>query len=90
MSEAVEKARADHFQQLRLTPREAERLRRVSFQRQLKAGMRNPGSAGFTADRLGDAEKWEPKAPGLGEENLSGGQEPSSRLEDSTGSKDDV
>ncbi|KAL0939525.1 uncharacterized protein CTRU02_206135 [Colletotrichum truncatum] len=46
---------------LRLTPREAERLRHVSYQRQLEAGMRNPGSAGLTIDRLGDAEKWKPK-----------------------------
>jgi hypothetical protein len=44
--------------QLHLTPREAERLRKVSYQRQLEAGMRNPGSAGLTADRLGDAEPW--------------------------------
>lgn len=43
---------------LRLTPRETERLREVSYQRQLEAGMRRPGSAGLTADRLGDAEKW--------------------------------
>ncbi|OAL05101.1 hypothetical protein IQ06DRAFT_268839 [Phaeosphaeriaceae sp. SRC1lsM3a] len=45
---------------LNLTPREAERLRKVSYQRQLEAGMRNPGSAGLTADRLGDADKWAP------------------------------
>jgi NADH:ubiquinone oxidoreductase subunit 6 (subunit J) len=45
---------------LHLTPREAQRLRQVSYQRQLEAGMRNPGSAGLTADRLGDAEKWVP------------------------------
>ncbi|KAF1914595.1 hypothetical protein BDU57DRAFT_588860 [Ampelomyces quisqualis] len=43
---------------LHLTPREAERLRKVSYQRQLEAGMRNPGSAGLTADRLGDADQW--------------------------------
>ncbi|KAF1939940.1 hypothetical protein EJ02DRAFT_351162 [Clathrospora elynae] len=46
---------------LHLTPREAQRLRLVSYQRQLEAGMRNPGSAGLTADRLGDAEKWVPE-----------------------------
>ncbi|KAJ4985743.1 hypothetical protein SVAN01_08739 [Stagonosporopsis vannaccii] len=40
---------------LQLTPKEAERLRRVSYTRQLEAGMRNPGSAGLTADRIGDA-----------------------------------
>lgn len=44
--------------QLHLTPREAERLRQVSYTRQLEAGMRNPGSAGLTADRLGDAKTW--------------------------------
>ncbi|KAF2996714.1 hypothetical protein E8E13_005701 [Curvularia kusanoi] len=43
---------------LHLTPREAERLRKVSYTRQLEAGMRNPGSAGLTADRLGDSERW--------------------------------
>ncbi|KAI0205169.1 hypothetical protein F4808DRAFT_410727 [Astrocystis sublimbata] len=45
---------------LRLTPAESERLRKVSYQRQLEAGMKNPGSAGLTADRLGDARKWTP------------------------------
>ncbi|KAH9908417.1 hypothetical protein F4778DRAFT_717155 [Xylariomycetidae sp. FL2044] len=45
---------------LHLTPAESERLRRVSHQRQLEAGMKNPGSAGLTADRLGDSEKWMP------------------------------
>ncbi|KAH6616850.1 hypothetical protein C7974DRAFT_442698 [Boeremia exigua] len=43
---------------LHLTPREAERLRKISYVRQLEAGMNHPGSAGLTADRLGDAEKW--------------------------------
>lgn len=43
---------------LHLTPRESQRLREVSYQRQLEAGMRSPGSAGLTVDRLGDAEKW--------------------------------
>ncbi|RYC64664.1 hypothetical protein CHU98_g1566 [Xylaria longipes] len=47
---------------LRLTPAEAERLRKVSYQRQLKAGMNNPGRAGLTADRLGDAHKWTPSS----------------------------
>ncbi|KAF2033966.1 hypothetical protein EK21DRAFT_57523 [Setomelanomma holmii] len=45
---------------LHLTPKEAQRLRQVSYQRQLEAGMRNPGSAGLTANRLGDAELWFP------------------------------
>ncbi|EUC45625.1 hypothetical protein COCMIDRAFT_94973 [Bipolaris oryzae ATCC 44560] len=47
---------------LHLTPREAQRLRQVSYQKQLEAGMRNPGSAGLTSDRLGDAERWTPDA----------------------------
>lgn len=46
---------------LHLTPREALRLRQVSYQRQLEAGMKTPGSAGLTTDRLGDAEKWIPE-----------------------------
>ncbi|RYP24152.1 hypothetical protein DL765_000647 [Monosporascus sp. GIB2] len=46
---------------LGLTPRESERLRRVSYERQLEAGFPNPGSAGLTADRFGDAEKYTPK-----------------------------
>ncbi|KAL3302605.1 microtubule associated protein [Colletotrichum asianum] len=45
---------------LHLTPAEAERLRRISYQRQLEAGMKNAGSAGLTAQRLGDAEPWLP------------------------------
>lgn len=45
---------------LRLTPKEGERLRKISYQRQLEAGFKHPGSAGLTADRLGDADAWEP------------------------------
>ncbi|KAL8387029.1 hypothetical protein RB595_010209 [Gaeumannomyces hyphopodioides] len=45
---------------LRLTPAEAERLRKISYQRQIEAGMKNPGSAGLTADSLGDSAKWTP------------------------------
>ncbi|SPN99695.1 uncharacterized protein DNG_02546 [Cephalotrichum gorgonifer] len=45
---------------LRLTPVEHERLRNVSYQRQVEAGMRNPGMAGLTADRLGDSIPWKP------------------------------
>ena len=37
------------------------RLADVSYQRQLEAGMKNPGRAGLTADRIGDSERWEPK-----------------------------
>lgn len=43
---------------LRLTPREAERLRMVSYKRQLAAGYENPGSAGLVAERLGDSNEW--------------------------------
>jgi hypothetical protein len=44
--------------QIKLTPRETERLRQVSYEKQLEAGMKNPGSAGFTAERFGDADPW--------------------------------
>jgi len=43
---------------LALTPAETERLRQVSYERQLKAGLRNPGRAGLTVDKLGDAPAW--------------------------------
>ena len=43
---------------LRLTPREHERLRKVSYQRQLEAGFSHPGSAGLVKERIGDAEPW--------------------------------
>ncbi|KAF5667082.1 hypothetical protein FHETE_5785 [Fusarium heterosporum] len=46
---------------LHLTPAESERLRKISYQRQLERGFKNPGSAGLTVDRLGDAEKWRPE-----------------------------
>ncbi|KAF4814801.1 hypothetical protein CGCTS75_v013253 [Colletotrichum tropicale] len=45
---------------LHLTPAEAERLRNVSFKRQLEAGLHPAGRAGITADRIGDSEKWQP------------------------------
>lgn len=44
---------------LAFTPRENDRLRVVSYQRQLEAGFSHPGSAGLTSDRLGDSEPWE-------------------------------
>lgn len=46
---------------LRLTPKEAERLRNVSYKRQLAAGMQNPGSAGLVAEKFGDMDLWEPQ-----------------------------
>jgi len=45
---------------LGLTPRENERLRKVSYERQLEAGFSHPGSSGLTSDRWGDAEEWKP------------------------------
>ncbi|GJN69977.1 hypothetical protein PLIIFM63780_010363 [Purpureocillium lilacinum] len=56
---------------LHLTPRESERLRRVSYQRQLEAGMRNPGNAGLTAQKVGDAEPWFPNEPRVDEMSSS-------------------
>lgn len=47
--------------QLHLTPAEAERLRNVSYQRQLEAGMKHPGRAGLTADSIGDSPLWVPQ-----------------------------
>ena len=45
---------------LALTPREGERLRQVSYERQMERGLEYPGSAGLTVDRWGDAEPWRP------------------------------
>jgi uncharacterized membrane protein len=45
---------------LHLTKAEGERLRRVSYERQLERGMRQPGRAGLTSDRFGDEEEWKP------------------------------
>lgn len=45
---------------LRLTPKESERLRRVSYEKQLEAGYRSPGSAGLVLDRWADADAWTP------------------------------
>lgn len=46
---------------LKLTPAENERLRQVSYERQLERGFNHPGRAGLTVDRLGDAEEWKPR-----------------------------
>lgn len=43
-----------------LTPAESERLRKVSYERQLERGHKHPGSSGLTSDRLGDAPWWQP------------------------------
>ncbi|PRP81206.1 hypothetical protein PROFUN_02040 [Planoprotostelium fungivorum] len=45
---------------LHLTPREHERLRKISYYRQLAAGMTNPGSGGLTVEGWGDADPWVP------------------------------
>lgn len=45
---------------LALTPRESNRLRQVSYERQMERGFEHPGSAGLTSDRWGDAESWKP------------------------------
>ena len=45
---------------LALTPREGNRLRQVSYEKQMERGFSNPGSAGLTSDRLGDADPWLP------------------------------
>lgn len=45
-----------------LTPAETERLRKISYQRQLARKYKNPGSAGAVAQRLGDADEGSPPA----------------------------
>lgn len=45
---------------IRLTPKETERLKQVSYKRQLERGFKNPGCAGITVERFGDAEPWVP------------------------------
>ncbi|KAI5275059.1 hypothetical protein E4T47_01822 [Aureobasidium subglaciale] len=47
---------------LRLTPKESNRLRQVSYERQLQRGMSRPGYAGLTVERFGDAEPFQPQA----------------------------
>ncbi|CEL58372.1 hypothetical protein RSOLAG1IB_03118 [Rhizoctonia solani AG-1 IB] len=39
---------------IHLTPGETARLRKVSYQKQLERGMKNPGSMGSVGDKLGD------------------------------------
>ncbi|KAF7983472.1 hypothetical protein HWV62_21768 [Athelia sp. TMB] len=43
-----------------LTPREHERLRRVSYERQLARGYAHPGSAGLVPEMVGDMDGWAP------------------------------
>jgi hypothetical protein len=56
---------------LNLTLAENERLRAVAYQRQLEAGFKNPGSAGLTVDRFGDAPRWHPSHQNGSLEELS-------------------
>ena len=44
--------------QLHLTPREHERLRQVSYEKQVERGLSHAGSSGLTSDRFGDSEPW--------------------------------
>ena len=48
---------------LNMTPREAQRLRQVSYERQLEAGYEKPGSGGLVVENWGDAEEWRPGLP---------------------------
>jgi 23S rRNA G2069 N7-methylase RlmK/C1962 C5-methylase RlmI len=48
--------------QLNLTPKESNRLRQVSYERQLERGTSRPGYAGLTVERFGDAEVFQPAA----------------------------
>ncbi|KAJ8114981.1 hypothetical protein OPT61_g3265 [Boeremia exigua] len=43
---------------INLTPAEHHRLRKISYQRQLEAGVMKAGNAGFTAQRCGDSDPW--------------------------------
>ncbi|KAK5117297.1 hypothetical protein LTR62_005914 [Meristemomyces frigidus] len=45
---------------LHLTPAEGERLRQVSYERQLERGLEPAGSVGLVAERIGDAAAWVP------------------------------
>jgi len=44
---------------LALTPREAQRLRMVAYERHMEAGLSHPGSAGLVVEKFGDAAQWE-------------------------------
>lgn len=57
---------------LNLTTAESERLRVVSYEKQLEAGMKHPGSAGLAADRWGDALAWYPACTAVVYSAMSG------------------
>lgn len=46
---------------LKMTPREANRLRQISYEKQCSRSFKFPGSSGLVAERLGDADPWYPK-----------------------------
>ncbi|KAK3070196.1 hypothetical protein LTR53_010891 [Teratosphaeriaceae sp. CCFEE 6253] len=48
---------------LRLTPAESDRLRQVSYERQLERGFKRPGYAALTVERFGDAAPFQPSQP---------------------------
>jgi hypothetical protein len=56
---------------LKLTPREAQRLRLIAYKKQLEAGYRHPGSAGLVIERWGDAEPWRPRHDDIGLERVA-------------------
>jgi hypothetical protein len=45
-----------------MTPAESNRLRQVSYERQLARGSTRPGYAGLVAERFGDAAPYEPRS----------------------------
>ncbi|KAE8445552.1 hypothetical protein EG329_013316 [Mollisiaceae sp. DMI_Dod_QoI] len=47
-----------------LTPAESTRLRHISYERQLEAGLKRPGNAGLMVDRWGDAPAFQPARSG--------------------------
>lgn len=42
------------MEQLRLTPQESRRLRQISYERQAKAGHKNPGFSGLVVRESGE------------------------------------
>ena len=56
---------------LKLTPRETERLRHLSYEKQLEKGFSNPGSSGLVVERFGDADSWMPKTRAGGGDNFN-------------------
>ena len=75
---------------LRLTPAEDERLRKVSYERQLERGFSHPGSSGLTVDRFGDAEEWKPASVESDSMQKSAGAVLSIDSDNETDAKSDV